>query len=263
MAFKKQAKGYIKRKGKRAISFAKKRYTSTAGYLRYNKLAEDVMRLKSIINAEKKQYSLAVGTASIGQVNVNNEGAYCVDITPPIPQGSSDSQRNGDSVKLTTAVMMCQFWQQADCSQPVKVIIEIIQVQGSPQSTGNVLQQYLKPNPYITGADIRDAESMLDQDYRQQYRILFKRTVIVPPDSTSGGQQIKSFKFPMKFGKNGMHIKYAENSTVTASGQIILLIRADNGNIGGTDSTLPNVITKLKNTGLSMNRNIEYYYFDN
>lgn len=257
-------KRFIKRTTRYVKKSAKKRYIGSRGGFKYKKLLSDVMRLKSLVNAEKKQYAVAVGTASIGQVNGNAEGAYAVDITPPIAQGSGDSDRNGDSIKLTTAVMQLQFWQQANCSQPVKVIIEILQVQGATQLNSTVLAQYLKPNPFITGASIRDAESMIDQDYRQQYRVIFRRVVSVPPDSISGGQQVKSFKYPIRFGRNGMHIKYAENTTVTACGQLMMIIRADNGNISNsTTSTLGNVITTGTSTGLSMNRNIEYYFFDN
>lgn len=241
-----------------------KKYVRKSGTFRYGKLYKDLMFLKSVVNAEKKQYAVAVGTASIGQVNGNAEGAYTIDITPPIAQGSGDSDRNGDSIKLTTAVLQLQFWQQSNCSQPVKVIVEIIQVLGAIQSTSTLLQQYLKPNPFITGTSIRDAESMIDQDYRQQYRVIFRRVLNIPPDSISGGQQIKTFKFPLRFGRNGMHVKYVENTTTTASGQLMLLVRADNGNISAsTTSTLGNVITTGTSTGLSMNRNIEYYFFDN
>lgn len=264
MPFVKKVKKYARKQVRRGYRLAKRRYTSSKGGFRYNKLVADVMRLKSIVNAEKKQFASAVGTASIGQVNGNAEGAYTIDITPPVPQGSEDSQRNGDSIKLTTAVMQLQFWQQTNCSQPVKVIVEIIQVLGAPQSTSTLLQQYLKPNPFITGASIRDAEAMMDQDYRQQYRVIFRRVLHLPPDATTGGQQIKSFKFPLRFGRNGMHVKYIENTTATASGQLMLMVRADNGNISGsTTSTLGNVITTGTSTGLNMNRNIEYYYYDN
>lgn len=260
MGFKK-----VFRKGlKYAKRRAKKRYISKRGGFKYNKMASDIMFLKSIVNAEKKQYSLPSGTTSIGQVNGNAEGAYCIDITPPIPQDNTDSGRNGDSIKLTTGCLNMQFWQQANTSQQIKVKIELIQVLGAPQLASTVLQQYVKPNPYITGASIRDIESMLDQDYRQQYRVIFSRTVKIQAEQTAGGQSIKSFKYPLRFGKNGMHIKYAENTTVTASGQLILLIRADNGNISpSTASTLGNVITTGVSTGLSLNRNMEYYYFDN
>lgn len=234
------------------------------GYNNRMRLYKEVKALKSIVNAEKKNFNLVVGSTSLGQVNGNLDGAYTADITPAPPQGAGDSQRNGDSIKLSTAIFNFQISQLSNTSQPIRYIIQVVQVLGTPQATSTFLNQFLLPNPFVVGQNVRDYNSIQDQDYRAQYRIIAQRKGIIKADTATGITQNKSIKLPLKFGNYGTHIKYAENTNTVASGQIMLLIRCDNGNFNAsTTSTLGNVITSQVSTGLNMNRSFTYYYYDN
>ena len=240
------------------------RYGGKRGGLR--RLVSDVMLLKSFVNAEKKNISLNSGTAPVGQTDgATGDGAYFADITPAPPQGNGESQRSGDSIKLTTGVLALQLKQQPNTQHATKFICEIFQVLGTPQSLTTAFTQLYKPNPWITGADIRDYSSLPNQDFRQQYRCIFKRNLFVPADTGVSGQTRHiTYKFPIKFGKFGQHIKYDDNTTTVASGQIIMVVRADSGNSNSSvTSTLGNVISQGPWSACVMNRNMEYYYFDN
>jgi hypothetical protein len=224
-----------------------------------------VARLKSFVNAEKKNISVNGGTIPVGQTDGSTgDGAYYADITPAPAQGNGESQRSGDSIKLSTGVLALQFKQQPNTLHSTTLICEIFQVLGTPQTVSTAFTQLYKPNPWIVGNDIRDTSSMPDQDYRQQYRCIFKKKLYVKGDTTSGQTKHSTYKFPLRFGRFGQHIKYEDGTTNVASGQIIMVVRADSGNSNSTtSSTLYNIVSAGPWSGLVMNRNLEYYYFDN
>lgn len=248
---KKIAKPYFTRKNQR-------------GYNNRMRLYKEVKALKSIVNAEKKQIVVQPTANSIGQVNGNAEAALVLDITPTPAQGAQDSQRNGDSIKLTTAYFKFQLSQMSATKSPIRGIIEIYQVLGKPQATSEFLNQRWLPNAFITGANIRDFNAQADQDYRQQYRLIAKKNFRLKGDTDSGQTQILNVAMPLKFGTYGHHIKYAENSTTVASGQLIMTVRCDSGNISpSTTSTLGNLVIYSPVSGAYINKSMTFYYYDN
>lgn len=265
MPYAKRVKRYAKRQGTRAFGFAKKRYyNKRRKTINLGKMLRDVQTVKSIVNSEKKQISGFAGSSSLGQVNGNAEGAYTLDITPGIPQGTTDSTRTGDSVKLTTAMFKFQVSQQSANTGPVRVKLRIYKVLGTPQATSLFLNQISLPNVFVTGANIRDYNSQPDQDYRQQYVKIAERRFTIRGDNFSGQNTIKNIDLPIKFGKYGHHIKYAENTNVIASGQLMMIVQCDTGNLSaGTPSTLGGVLNTAVNTGLFINRSMTFYYYDN
>jgi hypothetical protein len=137
-------------------------------------------------------------------------------------------------------------------------------VLGTPQLTSTFLEQLLLPTPYLVGANIRDYNAHFDQDFRQQYKLISRRKLVIKADTAADVKQIKSIKVPLKFGTLGHHIKYLEGTDVVASGQIMLMIRADNGNFSQTTaSTIGNCPNIVVNSGLQLNRSMTYYYYDN
>lgn len=248
---------------KNVKSFGVNRYYPK-GEVNLVNIAKDIMLLKSIVNSEKKQFIRADGNQPIGQVDGNAEGALTLDVTPNPVQGVGDSNRVGDSIKLTTAMMKFQFRQQNAGTGPVRGIVEVWQVLGTPQSTTTVNNQLNLKTAFLTGADIRDYNAMPDQDFRNQYRLIAKRHFKVKGDTLAGQSQIQELSIPIRFGKLGTHIKYAENSTTIASGQIVMTIRVDAGNMSTTtDSTLANVVLTGQRTGIIMNSSFTFYYYDN
>ena len=254
---------YANKVAKKSKIAVKKRYMKK-GKANPAKMWKDIMMLKSIVNSEKKQYNLSDGGSLLGQVNGNAEGAYTIDVTPNPAQGIGDSNRIGDSIKLSTGMFKFQFSHMSATASPIRVVVELVLVLGTPQATSTFLNQYLLPNTFIPGVNIRDTNSHRDQDFRTQYRTVAKRSFIMKGDQSSGQKQCKSLDLPLKFGNLGHHIKYVENTTHVACGQLMLLIRCDNGNLSTTtNSTLANLIHTGQSTGLSLNRSFTYYYYDN
>lgn len=262
MPFLKKARKAVRKVGRKIRRrYPVKKHPYRAAFRMYR----DIEMLKSFVNAEKKNFNISSGTNPVGQVNANFPGAYKADITPQIANGTGESNRTGDSVKLSTAVLSFQMKQQNNNTQGCRFIVELFQVLGTPQDIATAFDQLYKPNPWITGADIRDYSSLPDGDFRQQYRKILSRKMYVKPDTTGGSQQLYStYKFPIKFGRYGQHIKYDTGTTTVASGQIIMVVRADSGNSSSTTaSTLANIVTGTTSTGGSMSWSITYYYFDN
>ena len=72
-------------------------------------LIKDVEMIKSRLNVEKKYNDVDVLTHYVGQCFVNTEGAYYQDVTPAISQGVGESQRVGNSLKMTGMTFPLQF----------------------------------------------------------------------------------------------------------------------------------------------------------
>lgn len=159
--------------------------------------------------------------------------------------------------------MKFQFTHQANTTQPIRMKLYVIHIPGVPTSniTGFINSMFL-PNPFITGGTIRDYNSQPNPDYFRQYRILTSRKIYLPPDQYSGALSIKDIQIPMKYKNH--HIRFnADSSTDVTSGQLIILIMSDSGNMGGTASTLGNIPVTGVSTGAIVNYNIIHYYYDN
>lgn len=258
-------KRYVKKTAQKAVKVAKskikKRYY-TKGKANTKQMYNDIMLLKSIVNAEKKQISVSPGATLIGQVNGNAEGALVLDVTPQPAQGTGDSQRSGDSIKICTAMFKFQIAQQTG-SQPIRGIIELYKVLGTPQATTDFISRRFLPNAFITSHDIRDLNAMPDQDYRQQYQLVASRKFYLKGDTASSQVQYTNVHMPINLGM-GHHVKYQENTTNVASGQLLLCVRCDNGNFSAsTVSTATNVLTTAINTGAYFLKSMTFYYYDN
>lgn len=262
-------KKYARRAAKRAGRALKRRYFRGKGYGRPNvvRMASDVMKLKSIINSEKREFILNNTSAlPLGQVDGNGSGAQNIDITPIPAIGDGPTNRTGDSIKCTSCVAKFQFWQQTATTNPIRVRICIVRVLGEPQSVSSPLNRMLVTNPFVTGAPIKDYNSQPNTDYLAQYDIVAKRTFTVRGDQVTGGGQVFNVQIPMRLGKSGMgfHTKFSDGTTTPTLNQYVMYIVTDNGNrSSAVASTLGNLPVSAIDTGLWMNYNIKWYYYDN
>lgn len=234
------------------------------------RLIKDIALLKATINAEKKRFVQTTANAQqLAQVVANASGHFIADITPLIPQGSGNSQRNGSSVKPHSMFMEMQFFHQANTQQKTRYELEIFIVKGVPiSSMSTAVTQLYNGNNFIAGQNagspiIIDAMSSRDQDYFKDFKRIYKKNFTIDPDQFSGQSVIKYLKIGIKF-KNGYHVKYNDDTNNLSAGQLIMLIRADNGNCSGaTACTLTGVPVTGINTGAYLNYNNTYYYYDN
>lgn len=263
------AKRYVKKYAKKAWKSIK-RITGNRYGRGYNEImtkgvpqmVKDINYLKEIINSEKLRLTISnTGSPdSVGQVTSNSTGMWIKDITPAPGQGDTVNGRTGRSIKLHSSCLKFQFYQQAATYQPVKMVIEIYKLVGTPLTTAAAIQaQAYQPNPFN---GIIDYHSSRLPEYFRNFRLVRRKYVVLPTDPGSVTQQttLREVTIPIKYKSH--HVKFANDGTGVALGQILCIIRADSGNIGGTASTL-NIPVKEVNTGAYFNYFFDHYYYDN
>lgn len=260
MKFKRTLRKIAKKTG-RAI---KKRYYTKKTGLRYKNIINDVKFLKSIVNAEKKRILLSGTGQKVGQVDGNTSGHFIVGMTPLPGQGNDYNQRSGNSIKWHSSHFNFQFFHQIGTSQGIRGTIHLIKVVGKPPpSVPSILNEYILPNSFISGALVYDENSFRNPDYFKNYIVLRKKRFYIPMDSISGQPVVKTFSFGLKLKNH--HVKWSTDGSTISQGYVIMLITCDNGNASST--TASTILTGGSvggvNTGLFFSYNISHYYYDN
>lgn len=256
----------LMKKGMKAL---KKRYGAKAGGrkatggFRVAKLARDVMYLKSVLNPEKKRYLALTQEALIGQVNGNTDGGYYADVTPTPIQGVAFDQRNGASIKLHSSMWHFQFVQQVGVICDIKLCIEIFRIEGEPYTGFTFRNERYLNNFFITGADIRDYNTQINPDNFMKGKLVARRYIKLKEDATGSTKNILDLKIPILYNKGqGHHVRFNRDTQTVEHGQLVMVIRADRGNIGAV-STLTGIPDVGLNTGVSMSYNRTDFYYDN
>lgn len=232
-------------------------------------LTKDVMMLKSMINSEKKRFSLfsADNSQLLGQININGSGHYIQDITPMPSQGAGVSQRNGASIKVHSAMLKAQIQQMSATSSPISGKVYIIKVDGTPVTTAVAPGEFFEPNAWLTaqngpGTVIYDTHCQRNQDFFKDYKVVASRKFYIKNDNLSNQTMIKDVNIPLKFKSH--HVKFSADTNVVTSGQLLALWVVDSGNISaGTASTLLGVSQQAILTGLFLRFDYQFYYYDN
>lgn len=263
--------GYIKRsirtQAKRAKKFVKQRYgfNKKSSGLNLGTMANDVMMLKKMVNAEKKTYQNVFSINSVGQVNGQDTGALCLDITPYVQQGVAVDQRTGNSFKLTSALYEFQLNQQSSLQTAQHLIFEWWSVKGTQLSSADALTYLFQP---ATFSGVIDNNSPRNQDRFNDFRLLRRVKKTLVTDAISGASSTLTFKVPFKFNKGkGHHIRMVPNPTGVISdilnGQIFMTVRADVGNKSGTTLSLKPVPITAIFTGSTFRLAYRVWYYDN
>lgn len=264
MAIKKYVKGVAKKVGR----IARKRY-APKGKMNYNRMAKDVMYLKSVLNPEKKTFQLTNTDQGIGQVAGNVSAYYAADITPIPSQGTTSITRNGNSIRLHSSYFKFQFQQQSATTSKIDFKIMVIQVNGNPWGSpgGLAVPAMFNPNSFIlngvSNAGIIDYNSDRNTSTFSTFRILRTKNFTLPENQIASQTMIRNVSFGMKYKSH--HVKFqADGSNTIQGGQIILLILANNGNAStGTASTLSGTQSTAVNTGALLQQDITHYFYDN
>lgn len=261
-------KKFIKRTGRYVKNAAKKRYVGKRGGVKYRKLANDVMKLKNLVNAEKKRFTIAVGSQPVGQLSgATGQGMYVSDITPIPAQGTTSITRTGNSIRLHSSYIKFQFSHLTQTTQPIQLEIMLVRVKGVTQNSTVFASNMFNYNPFVLHGGspvIIDLNSDLNPDFYSSYKILKRKRVFLPMDSYAGVTVLKTVSIGLKHSIDH-HIRFAaDGGTTPSTGQTLLIIRCDSGNISSTTaSTLSNVPVSAALTGLSMSYNIYHYFYDN
>lgn len=232
------------------------------------RLSKRITTLARNIAPEKKRIDLsnANTTEFLGQVNINATNHYYQDVTPLPSLGASAFGRTGSAINIVSGFFKFQFRTQGSTTTPIKVILEWWHVKGAPQSALQFTSNLFNVNQwvYTSGgviAGIIDYNSEMDPDFMGQSRILRRKTIVMPQNNFTSGIQLKNVNIGLKF-KKGLHVRFNGDSATVADGQIMLTIRADSGNTGGSASTLTGLGNQTASSGLTFNFDQRWYYHD-
>lgn len=259
-------KKYAKKAVKKVGRIARKRY-APKGKVNYNRIAKDVMYLKSVLNPEKKTFQLTTTDQGVGQCAGNVSSFYVRDITPLPSQGTTSVTRNGNSIRLSTSYFKFQIQQQsANVQSPIRFRFLVVKVLGAPYTGGlggNLVPTMFNANSFITGGSIIDYNSDRNTQSFKNFIVLREKRVTLPANAISGQHMVKTLSFGMKYKSH--HVKFTSDGSLAVSdGQLVLIVLADNGNAStGTVSTLGGTQATAVNTGALLQEDITHYYYDN
>lgn len=221
-------------------------------------MAKDIMRLKTLLNVEKKQKE-DFFSSICGQVNVNNTGSSVTDITPIFTEGVGYTQRTGRSIKLTGATLHWQFQEQNAQLVRNKMTIYIVRVIGNPfTSASTFIAEFFDKNPLSTVVDYYSDRN--PQNFKQ-FKILSKRNVTMYADQQTTTGRVVSCKMRLKLSH---HVKYNDDLNTVVDGQIYAVVVCENGNCNvATASTLTEIPITAANTGLQVRMYQRFYAVDN
>lgn len=262
--------GYAKSYAKKAKKAVKRRYFKGGKYRKPNILtmAKDISMLRGMLNSEKKQFNDTTGQGQsyrLGQVDDNNSGHYIQGFTPNIVQGVESNQRIGSQIKLVSFHMDIQLWAQTSAISGNKFLLEIWHVTGQAQSNlTNFMSDVFTPNSFTIGAPVYDLTSNRNVDNFKNYKCIHRQKMYLPAEEISTQTTMRNFQVGKKFGKNGHMIRYeSPNQPDVTSGQLVLTIRADQGNAGGAVSNIAGIVNGQPYTACWYKANTTFYYIDN
>lgn len=220
-------------------------------------------------------FPLGQQTANTGNFGITTIGGWAsIDITPHPAEGNTFSTREGSSITLMSSYMRFQFQQQSSNTlTPIKIRMTILKTRGAPDlnASQTMLSWYLNsalPNGTGIGGNqgIVDYNSNVSPDYRNQYEIIYTKTITLWQDNIDAGLQVKEHTIKLKYNKGlGHKIRFIQNSQTITDGQLTLLLTCDAGNVTNQQYVGPGFATLVNNAGLSgaaCNFNICHYYVD-
>lgn len=260
LGFRKRAGRIVRRVVNRGVKYAKRRYINKKGNLRLGKVVRDIAQVKRMLNTEKKQ-AVGVYSGFVAQVDGNADGAVIFDITPSIAQGDDFNQRNGRKLKITSAYIQGQFYQQNGNHNSGHIVIELWRhkTQEKTMSLASTGQELFDANPITT---MLDSYCSRNQSYFKEYIKVATRKVYIKQDNYSSvGNTERQFKIPLKLN---YHMTWNTRDNTFMDGQIFVTMRCSTGNKSGTTtSTNTNISQTAIDTGYRYNLHTKFYYVDN
>lgn len=241
-----------------------KALTKKVNYLMKNAIATRPEKIRTQRNAF---------VVPVGQVIGVSEGASIFDVTPAVSQGDqtggTTANRQGASINLMSSHYNFQIAQMTDNNFRVRVRFTWVAIKGAPYTNVTLVSDFFnnmyQPNPFVTGVDIRDANSNLNPDYFGTYKILRTKTVYLGSDNISGQLLSNSFQVGFKYNRGKGHsVRYNQNLTSLFDGQILMIVQTDRGNASAsvTSTGIGGIYSVGTNTGITVSYNRQDYYYD-
>jgi len=249
MAFYKKVGKFVRKSGIKK-TYANVRKAAQKRYSKRSNIAKDVAMLKHLVNIEKKRSDITVIIAQpFGRANASADGAYHAIISPTIPQGITNSERTGNSVKLVSGCLDVSISQQVNAvnNNKIKLMIVCRPENAGGYSAANTLNQMFEVNPFTSR---RDFYSNRDPEYFSEFKVIKSITMDLKQDSVASGTTFIQKKIPLRLNH---HLKYnTDGSTIPTKNQFYLIVLASDGEMASPSLT-----------GAQIQYNMRWYYTDN
>lgn len=230
MAYKKVIRK-VARKAYGAVKTAvKKRYTTKSGGANYKQIAKDVMMLKSMVNAEKKNADLTDTTQYAFAQNLGAlSGAYTSSIIPTMAQGIGEDNRIGDSVKICSYVFQAEVETNSfNTIQDTKYKLYLVRQPTNPVSGVTVRDNFLEPNVF---SGVVDYNSNRNYQNFKDFVILGVINGKLTQNSNDSVGQVKKNQHKIA-RKAEFHVRYDKGTNNILNNNIHLIAVADSGDVG-------------------------------
>ena len=237
MAYKRKWSGSQSQKSSQRTKFSQKGRRKS----RKMPLAVKVARLARDLKPEMKMglvYNNAAQTGTIGtQDSVGTmNGPYnnwYISNWPlgAMVEGDDESQRVGRKIRLKYVDINLYAQQQVNTHQAITLTIALVQYKlyapanyGTGPNIGNLYDNDC--NGWVSTTSFRDI------NYQKNWRVLFKKNIVVPADNYTSQLRYKTSQFRAVMPKGGLDILFAGPAANTLSSPAIyIIIRASYGNI--------------------------------
>lgn len=213
----------------------------------------------------------SISTMGVGLTTVG--GWLAFDITPHPIENNGFSGREGSQIVLNSTYAQFKFTQQSgNTLTPIRIRMVILDVQGAPQDSKAVMEAFYLNSALPNGNGIGNNNGLIDfnsnisPDQRSQYKVIYNKTTTLFQDSVDAGLMVKNHVIKLKYNRGKGHkIRFIQNSTTLAHGQLVMLITADAGNLGAVAYSGPGngtLVNNAANSGAALNFNICHYFTD-
>lgn len=259
----KQAKKYAKKATKAAgkrynISYGRRGLRVGKGSL--DKVMKDVQMIKSRLNVEKKYIEGQIVNGRCAQADAASPGYFTSTLTPLIPLGTGENERNGGSVKMTGLTIQLQFLAQANCFQARRFKACI--VSSTDSSVTNVINDLWDQNPLTSWVDYYSNFNYSNQ--KRAHKI--ERTVyftLPRGDLLANDESVKATCVKRISHKFDRITRFEGTSSLPKDMNYFLIIFCDGGNSSPLTSGNPGVMMPRDSSGTEVQEYFRWWYVDN
>lgn len=246
----KPVKRIIRNVASSAKKAIKKRYTTKGGSANYAQIAKDVMMLKNMVNAEKKNADITDTTQyGFAQNNGLASGAIQFSIVPTMAQGIGEDNRIGDSVKVVSMVFQAEVSTNSFFTlQDTRYKIYIVRQNANPNGATLAITDFLEPNVF---SGVVDYNSNRNYQHYTDFQVLGVINGKLGQNQNDSLNQVRKNQHKIA-RKVDFHIRYEKGTNNIIQNQIYMFAVADSGDraAGGTN------ILKLQYSS-------KFFFYDN
>lgn len=225
------------RKFTQAAGRALKPYTDKKkqrGYKNRMRLYSEVAALKKMVNAEKKNSETAVTTTyKMAQNFGAASGARILSVMPTISQGSSEDQRNGDSLKVCSLCMQFEVRSNSfNTLQSTRYKFYLVRQPINPTATdATALAEFLEPNTF---SGVIDYNSNRNYQHMRDWVVVGTASGIIKQNTNDSLNQIQQQQKKIA-RKTEFHVRFDKGTNSILQNNLRLIAVADAGDWNGTN----------------------------